>query len=205
VWFRPYPKNHEQYQVAWPEKGVQNGWLVLDRNGNGIIDDFSELFGNETPQPKPKPGQKKNGFAALAFYDELEQGGNGDGWVSKEDKIFSKLRVWVDANHDGISQPSELLTLDQAGVAAISLDYHLSKVTDTNGNVFRYRAKVRDTQAGETSKIIYDVYVDIGAPRAQNTNSSKKSEQEWPPRTVSSGFVHVQSVQGLPKVQLLTQ
>ena len=80
VQFRIYPNRKEQYRVAWPEEGSQNAWLVLDRNGNGTIDDFSEFFGDETPQPKPIPGKSRNGFAALAVYDTAPKGGNEDGW-----------------------------------------------------------------------------------------------------------------------------
>jgi hypothetical protein len=167
---------------------VQNGWLVLDRNESATIDDFGEMFGNETPQPKPLPGQNTNGFAALAVYDKPDQGGNEDGWISAKDKIFPKLRIWIDKNHDGISQPDELFTLDQVGVAEISLTYHVSKRVDANGNIFRYRSTVRDTRGGETSKVIYDVYVDIGGSQSQGNTSAQNVNRDWPLPGTPVGF-----------------
>ncbi len=78
--------------TPWPMLGSSNGWLALDRNGNGLIDSGSELFGGVTPQREPPPGQARNGFFALAEFDRLANGGNGDGTVSAEDAIWPRLR-----------------------------------------------------------------------------------------------------------------
>ncbi len=87
---------------------------VLDLSGNGVIDSGRELFGDNTLLPS---GQlATNGFHALSQYDS-----NGDGKVSSLDAIYSQLRIWQDANQDGISQASELTTLAQQGVAGINL------------------------------------------------------------------------------------
>lgn len=188
VWFRPYPNIEAQYKVAWPKPGVQNGWLALDRNHNGKIDDFSELFGNATPQPPPAPGKKRNGFAALAVFDALEMGGNDDGWITKEDRVFSKLRIWWDKNHDGVSQADELLTLDQVGVKAISLNYENAKRIDEYGNVFRYRGKIKETRESDARRVIFDVFLGIGERRSQDSASGKSKDLEWPARPGPVGF-----------------
>lgn len=154
----------QAYPVSWTEPASDDAWLVLDRNGNGTIDDGTELFGNNTPQADPPSGHERNGYLALAVYDDPARGGNGDGRITTADAIYGVLRLWRDRNHNGVSEPRELSTLASEGVVDFGLDYRLSKRTDRFGNIFRYRAKVaidRGERSGTTTWSV-DVFLLIG-------------------------------------------
>jgi hypothetical protein len=129
-------------RYGWTRAGGDDAFLVLDSNHNGVIDDGTELFGNVTPQPPTKNQEEKNGFRARAVFDDPAQGGNGDGQITAADAIFPELRLWLDENHDGVSQPGELHTLNEEDLRAISLHYVGGKQTDQYGNMFRYRSHV---------------------------------------------------------------
>lgn len=106
--------------VGWiaPDDGL----LVFDRNGNGIIDSGVELFGDVTPAYATTSasngligsGRIADGFAALAQEDS-----NCDGKVDAGDLNWAQLKVWRDLNQDGISQNNKLTSLTDAGIASL--------------------------------------------------------------------------------------
>lgn len=100
------------HEEAISQLGPGSGFLALDKNGDGIINDGSELFG----------ALSGNGFEELAKYDS-----DGNGWIDEADEIFDKLLIWSkDANGKDV-----LVGLGKAGVGAIYLG---SQKTDFSMN-----------------------------------------------------------------------
>lgn len=82
--------------------GAGSGFLALDKNGDGVINDGSELFGTASG----------NGFADLSEYDDDQ-----NGWIDEADKIFSRLKIWI-RDENGTDR---LYSLKEAGVGALCL------------------------------------------------------------------------------------
>lgn len=87
-----------------------DGLLTIDLNGDGIVNDNGELFGNGTGF--------QNGFLALSAYDN-----NGDSYINNNDIIWYDLKVWVDSNINGRSESDELHRLTDLGISEINLSY----------------------------------------------------------------------------------
>ncbi|WP_372084177.1 bacteriocin [Tistrella mobilis] len=94
---------------------AEDGFLAVDRNGNGRIDDLSELFGS----------RDRDGFSILADHDD-----NMDGVIDAADAIFADLKVWMDIDGDGTSQAGEITGLSTHGITAIRLDARLQDIDD---------------------------------------------------------------------------
>ncbi|MBZ0258849.1 hypothetical protein K8I31_22495 [bacterium] len=86
-----------------------DAFLALDKNKNGFIDSGKELFGDQNGA--------QDGFAELRKYDE-----NADNRIDENDSVYSSLRLFADANFDGVSQANELQSLRDAGISSIQLN-----------------------------------------------------------------------------------
>jgi hypothetical protein len=146
--------------VAWTRAGSDDALLALDRNGNGVIDDGAELFGNNSPiYPANPEVTAANGFEVLRFMDSLASSVTRlpDGRVDSRDPIFSKLLLWRDLNHNGISEADELTGVVDEGIVAIGTDYKAGRRVDRFGNEFRQVGRVQWSD-GERGKIV-DVWL----------------------------------------------
>ena len=143
--------------TAWIEK--DDGLLALDKNGNGKIDNGSELFGNHTVSntaygyTDPKA---TNGYEALKTYDI-----NNDNVIDEKDEIFSKLKIWKDENLNGITDEGELSSLADNNIKNIDLSY--KEVTiDENSNAVKQSSKVtlKDGSTLDANDVWFKVNLD---------------------------------------------
>lgn len=105
--------------------GAGSGYLALDKNNDGVINDGSELFGTASG----------NGFADLAKYDE-----DGNGWIDENDAIWDKLKIWCkDENGEDV-----LYTLADKGVGAICLQ-NVSTDFTLKGQEGRTKGAIRNS------------------------------------------------------------
>lgn len=124
--------------VGWPENA---GFLVQDRNGDGLINDGRELYGSATTTGA------NNGFDALA----REAGINT---IDATVPLYNKLQVWHDANRDGVTQPGELAPVSRY-LRSIFLFYKLIGKKDPQGNEFRFQGQA--VYVDGEQRPIYDV------------------------------------------------
>ena len=101
-------------KISAPGKG--SGFLAYDKNGDGVINDGSELFG----------AKSNDGFKDLSAYDL-----DNNGWIDESDEIYDKLKVWL-KNDDGTDT---LLTLKEADVGAIYLKSAATEFTQRNSHL----------------------------------------------------------------------
>lgn len=106
--------------------GTGSGFLALDKNGDGIIGNGSELFGAKTG----------DGFSELAEYDS-----DSNGWIDENDSIFSSLKVWT-KDSDG---NDHLLSLKEADVGAIYLGNTSTDFSLNNAITNQTNAQIRKT------------------------------------------------------------
>ena len=113
--------------------GTDDGLLVRDLNENGVIDDGTELFGNNSVLSSGATAE--NGFEALADLDS-----NEDGVFDSSDTAWNSVKVWKDNNYNAQVDTGELLTLEQAGISGINLNYNYQDATDEQNNAHTQKA-----------------------------------------------------------------
>jgi hypothetical protein len=140
------PRPHSKNQISWIHNPHYR-FLTLPRHGS--VNGIDQLFGNNTWS---KGSFASDGFAALAKYDS-----NQDGVIDSQDAVFEKLRLWSDANFDGIAQSSELQSLEENNIASIDLAYDANFFEkDSYGNISRYKSSVKLKDG--TLKLIFDLW-----------------------------------------------
>jgi Ca2+-binding RTX toxin-like protein len=135
--------------------GDDDSWLVLDRDGDGLITRGAELFGIDTPLAGG--GFARDGFEALAALDtngdrvvdaydrayeawQIARDADGDGVIARGETggaRFADLRLWHDANGNGVSEPFELRTLAEAGIVALNVGAVADGRALPGGNILR--------------------------------------------------------------------
>ncbi|MEJ2611520.1 MAG: hypothetical protein P8179_15910, partial [Candidatus Thiodiazotropha sp.] len=127
-----------------------DGLLVMDRDGNGSIDNGWELFGDNT--------LLGNGELAANAYEALaELDSNSDGLIDLNDTNFGKLKVWQDLNQDGISQDNELITLTELGIQSISTSQTEASENQNGNTVFSNGVYTKiDGTIGVTGGLLFD-------------------------------------------------
>jgi VCBS repeat-containing protein len=136
--------------VGWV--GKHDALLVRDVNHDGQINNGTELFGSNTLL---KNGEKAgDGWAALAEMDT-----NGDGKVDAKDAAFGEIKVWIDANGDGVTDAGELQGLSEAGIQSIDVAHAVSNTTQ-NGNVLFGAGQF--TKTNGTTAAMTDAWFEVG-------------------------------------------
>lgn len=124
-------------RIGWTNPATDEAFLWIDLNDDHQVNDGRELFGIATRLPD---GSKAgHGFIALQSYDLPVHGGNADGRITSADVVWGRLRLWVDADHDGRSTIFETGPMQSYGVTALELAYMTDPGRDPAGNEHRYR------------------------------------------------------------------
>jgi hypothetical protein len=136
--------------VGWPEDGDAFAFLAYDKNGNGIIDNGSELLGNHFAPDAP------SGFEAIQSLIAAA-GEPATGVLFESSPVFQKLLLWNDRNRNGVSEAGELRPATDI-LHAIGLGYSTTGRNDPDGNAYRFKSFAEfKSNGGYQQKPIYDV------------------------------------------------
>jgi hypothetical protein len=162
-----------QFDILANGKTTQTGWvspndglLVMDRNGDQIINDGSELFGSSTVLSDGSTSP--DGFAALGELDSTD-----DGVINQSDISFTKLRVWVDSNSDGQSTANEIKTLDELGIRQLNLNPTPNDLRD-QGNLLGLTSTFETTDG--LTHVSADVWFSIKKPNDKGNKNNASDD-----------------------------
>jgi len=145
-------------RIQWVAPNSDDVFLTHDTNGNGLIDDGSELFGNGTRMILENNRLAKHGFEAMAQWDLAPLGGNGNGVIDVHDAVWEALLLWQDKNADGISQNSELSAPSDMGLTRVGIFFKETPTYDEHYNILKYWGKAfKDSQPSKKFHVV-DVF-----------------------------------------------
>jgi hypothetical protein len=117
--------------TGWTAPTTEEAFLWMDLN-NDHVAQVIELFGSRMIAPNGE--YHAHGFEALEKYDRPGFGGDGDGQITHKDWLWARLKLWVDRNHDGVSQPTEISVPSSHRIVALNLEHTEGDTYDENGN-----------------------------------------------------------------------
>jgi hypothetical protein len=128
VYFATDPRDFNFAQATTTWMNANDGFLIWDENGNGTVDNSTEIFDIEL----------QNAWESLAVHDL-----NADNVIDVNDAVWSELAIWNDANSDGITQESEFYDLADWDIVSIDLPVGLTGASVINTPRLEARQRVR--------------------------------------------------------------
>jgi hypothetical protein len=117
--------------TAWTDPATEEAFLWIDFDRDRVAQ-VTELFGSR--MRAPNGDYHAHGFDALMKFDRVEFGGDRDGQITHRDAVWPHLRLWVDRNHDAISQEREISGLSSHRIVALNLAHVEGETYDDHGN-----------------------------------------------------------------------
>lgn len=140
--------DHRKVRISWFTNSDYYLLALPDRHGE--VKGIDQLFGDNTKGPDGAFAD--NGYAALAKYDD-----NGDNVIDAQDRVFRSLKLWLDKNRDGVGQRRELVSVADAGLKEIDLEYSTDYAErDQYGNETKMKSVV--TYLDGTMDLIFDLW-----------------------------------------------
>jgi len=172
--------NGKEIQSGWLSN--DDGFLAIDRDANGKIDNVSELFGGSN---------KGDGFAKLASFDS-----NGDSWIDAGDANFASLLIWRDGNGNHQTDDGELLTLGDAGITQLNVNFTELPFVDAQGNLHfeRSSAVLDNGNAVDMTDVYFNVSLaDAAEAGVQLSSMVDLLGESVQPEVVITGAVNVET------------